>query len=173
MGLHLHYMKLDSQTPTTSAPYHLCSCKDCHIHSCKIWYLPYLKMTDPLCSLEKLLQTVNVQMWLCGGTGALAKLLFWLGLSSCCHPLSHLSAPWLFTFAVWPRRTGREISLHAEIASSELMLCAYQAKANFTDTGMCGAKGSSKWTMRDCSLMPFGWEIMRFSPSLPLGFSCA
>lgn len=31
-------------------------------------------MTDPLCSLEKLLQTVNVQMWLCGGTGALAKL---------------------------------------------------------------------------------------------------
>ena len=73
MGLHLHY-RLDSQTPTKSAPYHLCSCKDCHVDSCKIWYLLYLKMTDSRCCLEKLLQTVNVQMWLCRCTDALERL---------------------------------------------------------------------------------------------------
>lgn len=67
-------MKLASQTPTKSAPYHLCSCKDCQIDSSEIRYLLYLKMTESLCCLEKLLQTVNVQMWPCRHTDALEGL---------------------------------------------------------------------------------------------------
>lgn len=120
----------------------------------------------------------SYKLWMCRRGCAdiqmpLKGVLSQLGLSSCCRPLSHQSAPWPFTFAIQPRRMGGETSLRIERAYSELMLCAYQAKANCSDAGMCRAKGSSKCTMRDCSLMPFGWEIMRFSPSLPLGFSYA
>lgn len=152
--------KLDGHAPTKPAPHRPCSCRDCRIDSCKMQHLSVWKSCYKLAMCR--CGCANVQM---NSEGFLVPL----GQPSC-HPLSclpHKCLPLLRS----PGQAGKPPC--GQRGRGRFVLCAQRADTNLTDTGMCGAKGSSKWTTRDCALMPFGWEITSFSPSLALGFSCA
>lgn len=71
--------------------------------------------------LEKLLQTGNVQMWLCKPTDELERLSVATWAAQLPSPL--LPAPQVFAFAEQPR-TGRETSLRSEGAEAVRALCS-------------------------------------------------
>lgn len=144
MRPHLHSRKLSSQAPAKAGPDHLCSCKDCHIDSWKTWYWLCLETPDSLVAGEPP-QPGSVQLRLC------TMQRHW---KTFC-PNSGSPAPSSPPSGGCPGRKP-----HPERRQTSPYRCVQ-------------SKGNSKSAMRDCSLMPFGWEIVRFSPSLPLGFSWA